>query len=199
MSQVVTTLTKKGDSSVEIYPNIKADNIPSASIDASKLASNSVTTAKIADEAITEYKIAEDAIHGFHILNGAVGTSKIENEAVTHEKLDGKRYINQYEYDLSDADFSAYDVDGGLLNIEFNYNSNIQTSTFWDDIDEDLNIIKGGYFYKSSTYYVIVKAYKYNDTSINLLGVSSTGIKLVTLPISLLITTSTNFTYVNLI
>lgn len=199
MSQVVTTLTKKGDSSVEIYPNIKAENIPSASIDASKLASNSVTTLKIADEAVTDYKIADDAVHRNHIVDGAIGTSKIEDEAVTNGKLDGKRYINQYEYDLSDADFSAYDVDGGILNIEFNYNSNIQTSTFWDDIDEDLNIIKGGYFYKSSTYYMIIKAYKYNNTTINLLGVTSNGIKLVSLPISLLITTATNFTYVNLI
>lgn len=50
MSELIKTLHKKGDASVEIYPNIKRDNIPAAAINTSKLDDKAVTTDKLSDE-----------------------------------------------------------------------------------------------------------------------------------------------------
>lgn len=47
MSEILQTLRKKNDTSVEVYPNIKSDNIPA----------DAITTAKILDGAVTEDKL----------------------------------------------------------------------------------------------------------------------------------------------
>ena len=61
MSEILQTLRKKNDTLVEVYPNIKSDNIPA----------NAITTAKINDGAVTSSKIGDGSILinkiGFHL------------------------------------------------------------------------------------------------------------------------------------
>ena len=70
MSELIKTLHKKGDASVEIYPNIKAENIPASAINTSKLEDGAVTESKIADGSVTTAKIT----------NNAITTNKLTNE-----------------------------------------------------------------------------------------------------------------------
>lgn len=55
MSDLITTLKKKDDISVNVYPNIKGDNIPDNSISASKIINGNVTLAKLASNARPRY------------------------------------------------------------------------------------------------------------------------------------------------
>lgn len=88
MSEVIKTLTKKGDASVEVYPNIKRDNIPSGAVDTSKLDDASVTTAKIVDASVTTSKLADGSVSSAKINDGAVTTIKINDGAVTTAKIE---------------------------------------------------------------------------------------------------------------
>lgn len=58
MSEIITTLHKKDDSTVNVYPNIKADNIPSGAI----------TTAKIANGAVTEDKLEQSVKDSINMI-----------------------------------------------------------------------------------------------------------------------------------
>ena len=64
MSEILQTLRKKNDTSVEVYPNIKSANIPDGA----------VTTAKINDGAVTLDKVEDDiknAINSFNSIYDA--------------------------------------------------------------------------------------------------------------------------------
>ncbi len=92
MSEILQTLRKKNDTSVEVYPNIKSDNIPSGA----------VTEAKINDGAVTENKIG----------SGAVTSSKIGDGAVTLDKVEDniKNAVNSFN--------NIYDDDLGELSVD---------------------------------------------------------------------------------
>lgn len=87
MSDIITTLHKKGDNTINVYPNIKNENIPSASITGDKLANGSVGTNQLLANAVTSAKIASNAVTNGKLANGAVGNTKIEDGAVTTAKL----------------------------------------------------------------------------------------------------------------
>ena len=91
MSELITTLHKKEDASVDVYPNIKRDNIPSGAINTSKIEDGSITESKIVD--------------------GAVSTDKLALESVTFNELDTslKDAYNNFN--------SIYDDDEGELTI----------------------------------------------------------------------------------
>ena len=88
MAEIITTLHKKGDSTIDVYPNIKASNIPNNAITASKINSGAVTNPKIADSSIGESKIIDGSVTASKIYTGAVTTAKLSNNAVTTDKLD---------------------------------------------------------------------------------------------------------------
>lgn len=92
MSEILQTLRKKNDTSVEVYPNIKSDNIPA----------NAVTTAKILDGAVTTAKIGD----------GSVTTAKIGDGAVTLDKVEDtiKNAVNSFN-NIYDADLDELSVD----------------------------------------------------------------------------------------
>ena len=87
MSELIKTLHKKGDASVEIYPNIKAENIPDGSIDYIKLKQYAVTTDKIANSGVTNIKINNGAVTSEKIANSSITTDKINDSAVTTLKI----------------------------------------------------------------------------------------------------------------
>lgn len=87
MSEIITTLHKKGDSTVDVYPNIKASNIPNNAITASKINSGAVTNPKLADSSVGESKIIDGSVTSAKIYTGAVTTDKINAGAVTTAKL----------------------------------------------------------------------------------------------------------------
>lgn len=87
MSEIITTLHKKGDSTVNVYPNIKASNIPNNAITSSKINDGAVTNPKIADGAVGESKIIDGSVTSPKIYTGAVTTDKLANGAVTSDKL----------------------------------------------------------------------------------------------------------------
>lgn len=87
MSDIITTLHKKGDNTVNVYPNIKNENIPSTSITQDKLANSSVGTTQLEASSVTTAKIASNAVTNGKLANGAVGNTKIEDGAVTTAKL----------------------------------------------------------------------------------------------------------------
>lgn len=88
MAEIITTLHKKGDSTVDVYPNIKASNIPNNAITASKINNGAVTNPKLADSSVGESKIIDGSVTNTKIYTGAVTTNKLSNNAVTSIKLD---------------------------------------------------------------------------------------------------------------
>lgn len=88
MAEIITTLHKKGDSTIDVYPNIKASNIPNNAITASKINSGAVTNPKLADNSVGESKIIDGSVTASKIYTGAVTTAKLSNNAVTIDKLD---------------------------------------------------------------------------------------------------------------
>lgn len=87
MAEIITTLHKKGDSTIDVYPNIKASNIPNNAITASKINNGAVTNPKLADNSIGESKIIDGSITTAKIYTGAVTTDKINAGAVTTAKI----------------------------------------------------------------------------------------------------------------
>lgn len=88
MSEIITTLHKKDDSTVDVYPNIKHENIPSLTITDDKIANGAIKTIKLADSCVTNQKIATSAITAVKIDNGAITTVKLSNGCVTTLKID---------------------------------------------------------------------------------------------------------------
>ena len=87
MSKIHTTLHKKGDSSVDVYPNIESENIPSNAVTTDKIIDSAVTTAKIIDGAVTTGKIASNAVTTGKLASNSVTTAKIDTDAVTNAKI----------------------------------------------------------------------------------------------------------------
>ena len=90
MAEIITTLHKKGDASVDVYPNIKSDNIPNGAITNAKIADNAISTAKLQDTSVTTAKIADGAIGFTKIEDGAVTSTKIQDGAITDEKIENE-------------------------------------------------------------------------------------------------------------
>lgn len=163
MSKIHTTLHKKGDSSVEIYPNIETENIPDLAITTNKISGESVTTAKIQDGAITTAKLssnsvtsgklATSSVTNGKISDGAVTTSKIQNASITNEKIaDGS--ISNGKIQNGSVSYNKLATDVTLLfdkiNRTFNlfvgvgakpvYFGNTTLSSLWNNYsDEDIN------------------------------------------------------------
>ena len=105
MSKIHTTLHKKGDSTVEIYPNIESDNIPNGSITQDKIANgaigtnqilaNAITSAKIASNAVTSGKLATSSVTTDKINDGSVTTSKIDNLSINENKIQDDSISNE--------------------------------------------------------------------------------------------------------
>ena len=87
MADIITTLHKKGENTVNVYPNIKIENIPTPSITQDKIANGSVGSNQLENSSVSTAKIASSAVSSAKILNGAVTTYKISDGAVTTDKL----------------------------------------------------------------------------------------------------------------
>lgn len=105
MSDIITTLNKKGDRTVNVYPNIQQANIPANAIDSTRLASNSVTTGKLASNSVTTGKIDNKAVTDAKLNDNAVTTDKILDSAVTGSKI-ANSTINPSK--LNKTEFSPY-------------------------------------------------------------------------------------------
>ena len=116
MSDIITTLNKKGDRTVNVYPNIKQANIPANAVDSSKLASNSVTTGKIDNKAVTTAKLDNSAVTTDKINDGAVTTNKLNDSSVTTDKIVDHNVTSDK---MSPTDFSPfftnYKIEGDTL------------------------------------------------------------------------------------
>ena len=181
MSEVITTLNKKGDRSVEVYPNIKEANIPTGAVTTAKLADSSVTTAKINDGAVTTGKLADGSVTTGKLADDAVTTGKIADGAVTIDKLadgtiannkiaiggifkdnlasDGSGAILKYLHSAvveSSGDFSSYNITSFKFNyVVRRYNDN--TNYMLDDLLRDglgpYIDYRYGYIYTTSNVY----------------------------------------------
>ena len=107
MSEIITTLHKKGDLSVDLYPNIKRDNIPDGAINNNKLANNSVRTAHIIDNAITTNKISNGAVTNAKIDNYSVSSSKLATDSVTTAKI-MDRNVTSSKLDFALCHYKGY-------------------------------------------------------------------------------------------
>ena len=88
MSKKYTTLHPKGDTTVDLYPNIEAANIPDGSIGATKIYPNAIGNGQLAPNAVGYNNIQGGAVHTIQILDGAVTSDKIATGAITDGKLD---------------------------------------------------------------------------------------------------------------
>jgi hypothetical protein len=147
MSKIHTTLHKKGDSSVEIYPNIESENIPSGAITQDKIVNgaigtnqilaNAITSAKISSNAITSGKLATSSVTTDKINDGAVTTSKLANVSVTNEKIaDGS--INNAKIQDGTITYSKLSSDITLL---------------FDKLNRTYNVFVGLYGYYGGAYF----------------------------------------------
>lgn len=87
MSDLIKTLHKKGDNTVNVYPNIKSENIPDNAITTAKINDNAITTAKISDASISTNKLQNGVVTTNKILAGAVTYSKLAYGAVTTDRI----------------------------------------------------------------------------------------------------------------
>lgn len=87
MSELIKTLHKKGDASVEIYPNIKAENIPASAINTSKLEDGAVTESKIYDASVSRNKLAYKCVNSDKLDDASVTTDKLNDSSVTTAKI----------------------------------------------------------------------------------------------------------------
>lgn len=164
MAQVITTLKKKGDISVDIYPNIKAENIPNNAIDENKISDASITTNKIADNSVTK------------------------------DKLDVIKNKFCVVFDLADVDLSNYDVDGGAVYIENAKNTYLDSDDFIASLTLNYNYSKGGYFIYNNTNYVIIDVNRcmyMGVEQISLFGITPTDRKRVYIPVAIFKTIAT--------
>lgn len=164
MSKIHTTLHKKGDSSVDVYPNIESENIPSGAITQDKMANgsigtnqilaNAITSAKISSNAITSGKLATSSVTTDKINDGAVTTSKITNSSITNEKIaDGsisnaKIQDNAITYNKLSSDITTlFDKINRTYNLFFGvgttfpkYFGNTTLSSLWNNYtNEEIN------------------------------------------------------------
>lgn len=221
MSDTITTLKKKGDSSINIYPNIKRDNIPNGGISTSKIEDLAITTAKINDLAITTVKIQNQAVETAKIKDSAVTSDKMADSSVTSNKIannsvtaskipdntipltkfTGKKFLQHYRLDLGDLDLSSYGVSGGSVTFQYKSSSSNQISL--NDLFEDLlapnfNYILSGYFISNNIYYNIIEfsvKFQNNDYYVSLFGVSSSGLKRVDILTSDIYGVVTDYSY----
>lgn len=87
MAKVHETLRKKSDLSIEVYPNIENENIPTGVVTGDKLATNTISTGKLANGCVTTNKLDANAVIESKIADGSISTGKIINNAVTNDKL----------------------------------------------------------------------------------------------------------------
>lgn len=95
MSELIKTLHKKGDASVEIYPNIKRDNIPTHAINNDKLDANAVGTNNINDLAVTTPKLMAECVTTPKLANACVTRDKLGYEAVGEDEI-GEKQVKTY-------------------------------------------------------------------------------------------------------
>lgn len=202
MTQVITTLKKKGDASVDVYPNILKENIPANAIDESKIEDRAITTSKIEDDSITTDKIQDAAItndkivslDGSKINDVSITNIKIVDNSITKNKLNVIKKKYNVVFDLGDVDLSSYDVDGGAAYFEMALNEYVDATDFIDSMDEEYNYSKGGYFIYNGNNYVIIEAVKtFNGgiECISLFGITPTSVKRVYIPSSVFQTIAT--------
>lgn len=133
MSEIIQTLRKKNDTSVEVYPNIKSDNIPAGAIITDKISNTAVTTEKIYDGAVTSDKLdtasvttakldtgavtttclADLSVTTAKLNDSAVTTAKINNDAVTSVKLADNSVITDK---IADGNITIDKLDNSLKN-----------------------------------------------------------------------------------
>lgn len=145
MADKITTLHPKNDLTTDLYPNIKADNIPSNAIDSSKIDDGSiinskigagaVTSTKIGDGAVTTTKIASDSISNAKIKANAIDTTNIIDKAVTKAKLSTQLQTiidelnqNYFNTDSLDELLSAFNLYG--LNITKTWDNDYERWNF---------------------------------------------------------------------
>ena len=87
MSEIITTLHDKQDNTIDIYPNIKKENIPNNAIETAKINDSAVTRAKINDGAINTNKIDDGAITNDKIALATITNDKIANATITGSKI----------------------------------------------------------------------------------------------------------------
>lgn len=87
MADLIKQLTKKGDSTTKIFPNIKSDNIPDGAITTDKIDDNAVTSDKIASSSITRSKLVAGVISSNELASDSVTTTKILDDSITEIKL----------------------------------------------------------------------------------------------------------------
>lgn len=92
MAEVITTLHPENDDTIDLYPNIKKENIPANAIETAKIANEAVTEnkldpalqARLADEVVivelsgTSGVISESSFN--KLVNAEIGIIKIDNE-----------------------------------------------------------------------------------------------------------------------
>ena len=115
MSEIITTLHKKDDTTVDVYPNIKGDNIPSGAI----------TTAKINDGAVTYDKLSESLKSDVTNFNNIYDT---DNDKINVTNLNVTDDINCTNINVTDIETtnsitsdSYYDGDNDEIKVIVNH------------------------------------------------------------------------------
>lgn len=111
MSEIITTLHDKQDNTIDIYPNIKKENIPNNAIETAKINDSAVTRAKINNGAINTAKIDDGAITNDKIALATITNDKLANATITGSKIavgtisdnnigDGTISVNKLDFNL---------------------------------------------------------------------------------------------------
>ena len=167
MSDLIKTLKSKNDNTINIYPNVKSENIPDSAITNSKIQDNAISTSKIQDNAISTSKIQDNAISTSKIQDSAITTSKINDNSISTSKIQdasittskiedlgisyskiqdgaiGESKLQNYIISKNKMKFSLYDMH---LVIQFSSNDTLIFNCITDDDsinDDDTSLMLG--------------------------------------------------------
>lgn len=158
MSDLITTLKKKDDISVNVYPNIKGDNIPNSSITNPKLASGCVDFSNLSNN-LHKFILQLQYTYKIYIGNGSddlpyylYGTTTLSNSI---NSFTDTEISHALDFDKAEADYTSTDLQ--ILQIIID---GIATSEGWTHNYNEFvgasNDYKFGIYIDDSKYYIVM-------------------------------------------
>lgn len=110
MAEVITTLHPENDETIDLYPNIKKENIPAGAIETSKIANEAVTEEKL-NPALQARLTDEVVIVELSGTSGVISESsynKLVNAEIGIIKIDNEFYYKAYIKEMGSPSYPVY-------------------------------------------------------------------------------------------
>ncbi len=166
MAEVITTLHPENDETIDLYPNIKKENIPANAIDASKIANEAITENKL-DPALQAKLNDEVCILTLSGTSGLLSESnynKLINAEIAFIVIDGKYYARSHTTQSGSPAYNIYwfvniTYDDSIVQRQIAVNS---SNRFWV-LSSQSKLLT---FYRDDLDKIIVEAVEVDDLNV---------------------------------